>query len=138
MVTLHVPGPPVPQPRHRTTRTGRHYLPSRHPVNQFKLTVQAAARAAGVKAIDGAVDVAILAVFARPQSHVGRGGALRVSAPDYPGHGSGDWDNLAKAVCDALTGIAWADDTQIVSGAAAKRYAQRGEQPHTLVTIREA
>ena len=138
MVTLHVPGPPVPQPRHLTTRTGRHYLPARHPVHGFKLAVQAAARAAGVKAIVGAVDVAILAVFARPQSHIGRGGALRASAQAYPGHGSGDWDNLAKSVCDALTGIAWADDTQIVSGAATKRYADPGEQPHTLVTIREA
>ena len=28
----------------------------------------------------------------------------------------GDWDNHAKAVCDALNGISFADDRQIVDG----------------------
>lgn len=34
-----------------------------------------------------------------------------------------DWDNLGKAVADALNGIAWADDAQVVDCFTRKRYA---------------
>lgn len=35
-----------------------------------------------------------------------------------------DWDNSAKAICDALNGIAYPDDRQIVSGTVNKYYAE--------------
>ena len=45
-----------------------------------------------------------------------------------------DWDNIAKVICDALNGIAWVDDSQIVSGTVAKYYA---EESKVLVFIKE-
>lgn len=33
-----------------------------------------------------------------------------------------DWDNIGKIVCDALNGIAYEDDSQIVLGQVAKAY----------------
>ncbi|MDI4168582.1 RusA family crossover junction endodeoxyribonuclease, partial [Pseudomonas aeruginosa] len=35
-----------------------------------------------------------------------------------------DADNCLKAVCDALNGVAWKDDTQVVNVMLAKRYAE--------------
>lgn len=46
-----------------------------------------------------------------------------------------DWDNIGKIVCDALNGIAWKDDAQIVDGRVIKHYS---EHPHTDVMILEA
>ena len=45
-----------------------------------------------------------------------------------------DWDNIGKIICDALNGIAWKDDAQIVDGHVLKHYS---EVPHTDVLIEE-
>lgn len=39
-----------------------------------------------------------------------------------------DWDNLGKLPSDALEGVLWRDDRQIVDGRTIKRYAQPQEQ----------
>ena len=49
-----------------------------------------------------------------------------------------DLDKLARAVLDALTGVAFNDDAQVVALACQKRYALTGEQPGVLVTIAPA
>lgn len=41
----------------------------------------------------------------------------------YPGK-KPDWDNAGKIVCDALNGLAFIDDAQIVDGRVIKRYAE--------------
>lgn len=43
-----------------------------------------------------------------------------------------DWDNVAKIVTDALNGLAWKDDSQIISATVIKRYS---DEPKVLVTI---
>lgn len=45
-----------------------------------------------------------------------------------------DWDNIGKIVCDALNGIAYKDDAQIVDGHVVKHYS---EVPYTEVLIEE-
>lgn len=45
-----------------------------------------------------------------------------------------DVDNVAKVVCDALNGIAYKDDSQIVELRISKHY---GEQPKIVVSIEE-
>ncbi|MBQ0078389.1 MAG: RusA family crossover junction endodeoxyribonuclease [Eubacterium sp.] len=45
-----------------------------------------------------------------------------------------DADNIAKVVCDALNGMAYKDDKQIVNMTVLKRYAENGE-PHVDVII---
>ena len=45
-----------------------------------------------------------------------------------------DWDNIGKIVCDALNGIAYKDDAQVVDGHVVKHYS---ETPHTDVLIEE-
>lgn len=43
-----------------------------------------------------------------------------------------DWDNIGKIVCDALNGVAYNDDKQIVSAFVFKIY---GENPNVTVTL---
>lgn len=45
-----------------------------------------------------------------------------------------DIDNIAKVVCDALNGVAYKDDKQIVSLKLAKRY---GSLPMVVIDINE-
>jgi len=46
-----------------------------------------------------------------------------------------DLDKLARAVKDALTGVVWSDDSQVVSMALTKRYAVTAEQPGAGVRV---
>jgi Holliday junction resolvase RusA-like endonuclease len=121
--TLEITGRPVPQPRHRATRGGRMYLPSSAPIRAFKRQVVTAAVKRFTKPITGPVVVEITAMFQRPPSHLTGRGELRKGAPVFPGRNLGDVDNLAKGALDALTGIAWDDDSQVVDLRVAKQWA---------------
>lgn len=66
------------------------------------------------------VHVDITFTFPRPASHLLVSGVPRKSAPAYPRL---DLDKLVRAVFDGLTGVAWHDDSQVVSFTAEKRYA---------------
>jgi Holliday junction resolvase RusA-like endonuclease len=54
------------------------------------------------------------------------------ACPSYPCATRPDWDNYGKLVSDALNGIAFRDDGQIVYGSVAKVYAER---PQTVVSL---
>jgi Holliday junction resolvase RusA-like endonuclease len=55
---------------------------------------------------------------------------------DFP-VGRPDWDNYAKLVCDALNGIAYKDDSQVVKGTGDKVYAGWGkfDMPGYYITV---
>lgn len=127
---------PTPQPRHRVAARGTFahaYIPAKHAIHGYKAAIVAAAHAAGVEQTRHPVYVLVECVVARPKSHWNKGG-LKPAAPAWPRM---DWDNLAKGVCDALTGIAWYDDDQILDGRCSKRFGDRDELAYTTVTIRE-
>ena len=72
----------------------------------------------------------------RPAGHYGKRG-LRPSAPAYPIKRSvGDIDKLARALLDALTGVSFLDDSQVVDLKLSKRYADDGPV-HIAVQIRQ-
>ncbi len=62
--------------------------------------------------------------FARPKSHFKRDGvALSKSAPEEAiSHGLGDLEKLARSVNDALSGVLFNDDRQVVEMGLAKAY----------------
>ncbi len=134
MVAFELPGEPVPQPRPRVTTRGgfaQAYTPSSHPVKAYREGIALAARLSGVKPTTGDVVLAIEFVFARPPSHFTKSGLSSTAIP----RPRPDWDNLGKAVCDALLGIAYQDDSQVVRATVTKRYAERGGKSYTRVTI---
>ncbi len=110
--TIHVPGKPVAQPRQRMSARGgiaRSYLPNKHPIHAFKAAVRLAAKGCPVFEKDVPLRVIIVLHFAMPTTWSKRKreqkrGKGNTQKPDF--------DNLAKAVCDALADH-YHDDAQI-------------------------
>jgi Holliday junction resolvase RusA-like endonuclease len=130
-LSFSVPGSPIPQPRPRVSTRGgfaRAYVPAKHPVHRYRASVAEAAKAAGAAVSEDAVAVELTFLFERPASHKTKKG-LKRDAPTLPRE---DVDNLAKAVLDALTCVAWHDDRQVARLTVVKAYAQESA---TLVQI---
>ena len=134
-IELTINAIPVAQPRQRSAVIAGHirtYTPAKHPVNAFKAACQAAlARAYHGPPLDGPVRLEVLFVLPRPQS------MIRKTRPNpRTWHAKKpDVDNLLKSLKDALTGLAWRDDSQVAQCRAAKVVASGDEQPHVEATI---
>jgi len=76
----------------------------------------------------GAVRVSVAFYLPRPKKYSKRGVPVaHVTAPDL--------DKLARSILDALTSVAWVDDSQVVELLALKRYADVGEAPRATITV---
>lgn len=83
----------------------------------------------------GGVHLGLWFYMPRPRSHYLKSGALRDDAP--PAHVvKPDVDKLVRAVLDALTGVVYVDDNQVVSVEATKFY--DGACPCLCATVRMA
>jgi len=138
-ITFEIPGQPFPQPRARMARNGHVYTPD-NGIAAYKAAAVLAARiaASGRTPSADAHAIDLEFVIERPPSHRRKDGSLTPKAPAWPPKRAGDWDNLCKGVCDAITdsGSVWLDDDQVVEWGGRKRYADHGEKPRTIVTIR--
>lgn len=115
MIYINIPVDPLPQPRPRFG-AGKVYQPRR--IIDYKKAVRLAGKVAmhGRNIIDkGAVDIRIC--------------LYRKFAPTSRNYG--DFDNLAKAICDALNGVLYKDDCQIVKCTIEKR--QDKENPRVEI-----
>lgn len=136
-ISFFVPSAPVAQPRQRHAVIGgqvRNYTTKDHPVHQFKRDIQTEAyNAYEGKPLDGPIRLELTFLLPRPKSIVWKKKLMpRLWARVKP-----DFDNLAKAVCDALNGILWADDSQVVDASVKKMYAAGGEEPGVYVLVTE-
>lgn len=130
-----VEGEPKGKGRPRFTRTGHAYTPAR--TREYEDLI--AARA--LQAMDGRppipkgvpVRMTILAVFGVPVSWPKKRRTAALQGVMHHTH-KPDLDNVQKAVCDALNGIAYEDDCQIVSGEVEKVY---GPEPMVRIFIEE-
>jgi Holliday junction resolvase RusA-like endonuclease len=132
-ITFTVAGDPVPQPRARITTRGKFahaYTPKKHPINNFRDAIAAAAKDAigDAEPTSECVSVVIDAVFARPKSHMTKRG-VKPTAPKAP---RPDCDNIAKGVLDSLALIVWLDDTQVTRLVVEKSY---GDEARTTVRV---
>ena len=84
--------------------------------------------------LTGAISLVVVFTMPRPKGHYGTGknaSRLKDSAPAFVTV-KPDIDKLSRAVLDALTGICWRDDAQVVEKTARKIY---GEKPGVWVEI---
>jgi Holliday junction resolvase RusA-like endonuclease len=132
-MVIVVPGPPVGKGRPRFARRGAFvstYTPAA--TANYESRVALAAHLSGAPKVpdDVPVSVDVLAVFARPKR------LLRASDPDglIPHLSKPDSDNVLKSVLDGLKAIL--RDEQVADAIVRKRYAERGGQPRTEITIR--
>lgn len=128
MVQFTVPG--MPRGKGRPRFAGHAYTDSR--TREYEALVQACyRREAGAYDFPGPVEVSIAAVIpiAKGDSRRTRNDKLtgRMQPTRKP-----DVDNIAKAVMDALNGLAWQDDKQVVRLSVCKRY---GEEARTIVCV---
>jgi len=131
-----VAGIPAPQGSKRAfVRGGRVSLvESCARVKPYRALVSLAASQARTEApTQQPVGIAIAFVFVRPKSHYTSKGELRAGAPSHPG--KPDIDKLCRAVLDALTGILYHDDAQVVSLSASKRYGVASMTAISLFTV---
>jgi Holliday junction resolvase RusA-like endonuclease len=129
-ITFTVPGDPVPQPRPRVSTRGgfaRAYVPKQHPVHEYRASLAAAARDAGLGTTGDPLNVVIDAVFVRPKSHLCKAG-VKATAPRLP---RPDVDNIAKAVLDALQDV-MGDDSLVARLVVEKSY---GTEARTTVRV---
>jgi len=120
MISFTVAGAPIPQPRPRVSTRGgfaRAYVPSKHPVHDYRRRIADDAEVAGLTQQTEPISVCIVAVFERPASHVTAGGVVKATAPKVP---RPDVDNIAKAVLDSLSD--YFDDTLVESLSVSKSY----------------
>ncbi len=136
MILLHVNGTPAPKGSARAIRQGAfaRLVPSSSDANRK-------AQAAWVRAVRssaapnlvplvGPVECALTFRLARPDAHYGTGrnaNTLKASAPACP-IVKPDIDKLVRCTLDALTGMAFEDDSRIVWLTVRKCYATRGQE----------
>lgn len=129
-LSFEVPGRPLAASNSKSiSRSGHVY--DRHKgkaayVATVRLFAQRAAAESGWSPATGAVVLQVEYVFARPKGHQGTGRNSGKVKPTAPRHitTKPDLTNLTKTLEDALRGIAWQDDSQIVSHEISKTYGE--------------
>jgi crossover junction endodeoxyribonuclease RusA len=131
-ITFRVASVPVPKGSMRAfVRGGRPILTSdNRSLKGWEAIVRAQAQAHVQALWPASVAVTLAFALPRTKSLPKRTERAHLTKPDL--------DKLARAVLDALTGVAFNDDAQVTQLACKKRYALEGEQPGVLVTLTQA
>ena len=137
MIEFTVPGRPVPQARPRVVR-GHAYTPAKSAQYQRIVAATAAHIMKGKELFLGSVACEIELYFAIPKSYTkGKRLAAEYNVMKPVTRSSGDADNHAKAIMDALTGVCWGDDSQVTRLSVIKRFTKDAHTEKALVRIFE-
>ena len=140
MISFQVFGDPVAQGSKVMVGKAKKFLVegNRAKLNPWRQEVAAAAVAAmETGPWRGAVNVQMTFFLTRPKGHFGTGrneGTLKASAPRRPAV-KPDIDKLTRSVLDAMTGVVFVDDSQVVTCDAMKLYASDGQPPGVVVNV---
>lgn len=135
MIYFRVNEEPVAKARPRFTRTGHAYTPKK--TNDYEESIRFAFMSQTCERMPiypKGVPLKVQALFAKsvPKSYTKKKREACLNGDLLP-TGKADLDNYLKAVLDALNGLAFEDDSQIVMTTAEKIYA---EVPYVAVQIR--
>lgn len=136
MIEFVVHGVPAPQGSMVRTRYG--VRPDNPNTKPWRAAVasEAAAIWHGRDPLTGPLELAAVFYFPRPKSHFRTGkhaDQLKDTAPDWCAT-KPDADKLLRAAADAMSGIVYRDDSQLVQVSARKLYGQ----PRAVLVVREA
>lgn len=105
------------------TGGGTFFRPSDKRLKSWSALVATLAMQAGCKAVDASITIEAVCAFRRPKAHFRASGkALRWSAPERHTQ-KPDVDKVARALLDALTGVAFVDDSRVHDLRIMKRWA---------------
>jgi Holliday junction resolvase RusA-like endonuclease len=121
LLAIKILATPMAQPRPRVSRNGGVYYPETFMKYQGELQRQIAQ--CPKRGLSGPLAVVVESVLPKPKT-------TKFETPQ------GDVDNFAKGALDVATKVGvWEDDRQITMLVSTKRWAEAGEQPHTLIHI---
>jgi Holliday junction resolvase RusA-like endonuclease len=103
---------PQPKERSRTAKNGHHYTPARTVNFELLVAMEFRRQHPGHKPLTGPLGLCVVAEYQRP----------RTVAKGYWHTGTGDLDNICKAISDGLNRVAWLDDRQVASLIAQKTW----------------
>lgn len=136
MIEFVVPGEPVGKGRPRAFRMGagvRMFTPDKT-ARYENLVAMAAQQAMGGRApMEGPVELDLVLITTPPASWSKKKRAAALGG-EFPPETKPDWDNVGKAICDAMNGIVFIDDKQVADAQVRKRY---GQIPEARVIVRE-
>ena len=128
-VQYSVPGEPRGKGRPRFAKRGnfvKTYTDAKTASYEDQIRFYALKAMGDSKVIEGAVRVFVSIRMAVPKSYSQKRREACLNGADKPLK-KPDWDNVAKSICDAMNGIIYVDDTQIVEAHITKQYAQQAE-----------
>ena len=108
-IRFTVPGKPTPKGRPRVMRGGWTYTPAK--TKQFENLVKLVAISARRTRKDWKLE-----------------GSFRLLVVCYGADLRSDWDNLGKAISDALNGVIWNDDRQVIDAHVLKLPCDKGQE----------
>jgi Holliday junction resolvase RusA-like endonuclease len=133
-VQFTVPGPPVAKGRPRFHRaSGRTYTPEKTVRYEDTVRTFASQAMAGNAPMQGPLLVAVAFWVTVPSSWSKKRQQEAIAGEIQPTK-KPDLDNCVKAIKDALNGIVWRDDSQVVTLRLKKRYS---DTPRTEVVVRQ-
>lgn len=133
-IEFSVPGAPVGKGRPRIGRRGPHarmFTPEKTVAYESTVALFASQAMAGQALFDGPVRVVLHLVCAIPASWSTKKRQSAIGHQIRPTT-KPDIDNTAKALFDAMNGVVWRDDVQVVELTARKMY---GEAPMAKVWV---
>ena len=125
MVTFEVPGDPHGKGRPKFARRGNFvqtYTDKKTTSYEDLVRFHANIAMVDLAPLESAVAVYIYIKLAVPKSYSKKRSEACLSGLERPTK-KPDWDNVAKSICDAMNGIVYIDDTQIVDAHVTKVYA---------------
>ena len=132
-VIFSVEGNPQGKARARFTKTGHAYTPQKTVDYENEIAIKAKQAMGSSEPLKTAVAVYVYANYAIPVSYSNNRKEACLNHFERPTK-KPDADNICKAVCDALNGIVYKDDAQVVSLHFTKRY---NTVPSVCVLVRE-
>jgi Holliday junction resolvase RusA-like endonuclease len=125
VLTFEVPGDPHGKGRPKFARRGNFvqtYTDKKTASYEDLVKFHANIAMVDLDPLKGAVAVYIYIKLAVPKSYSKKRTEACLSGLERPTK-KPDWDNVAKSICDAMNGIVYMDDTQIVDAHVTKVYA---------------
>jgi Holliday junction resolvase RusA-like endonuclease len=134
-IEFTVDGPPIGKGRPKAVRFGnqvRMYTPKKTSEYETDIAFKAAQVMADLEAVETPVSVGVLAYYPIPASWSKKRQQAAIDGTEIPG--KPDLDNVLKAVLDALNGVVYVDDKQVVRLTGGKAYST---YPRLVVWVTE-
>jgi Holliday junction resolvase RusA-like endonuclease len=134
-IEFQIEGPPIGKGRPKAVRMGnavRMYTPKKTAEYETDIAFKAAQLMGDIPPLETPVEVGVHAYYPIPASWSKKRQQAAMDGLEIPG--KPDLDNVAKAVLDALNGVVYVDDKQVITLWLTKRYSTF---PHVRVWIDE-